>query len=138
MNIPPSTKRAANWALAGGAFYLTVAYWHFWARAAGASAWPSIVLAGLAIGALLASWSLWRVHPYSWGFSHTYFVVLGLGNLALVPLVFGLNFYLVPVGGGFCVATLVRLQTEDAFAIAEPEVQAQQPKPVVFRLGRRR
>lgn len=133
MEVPTSTRRGANVAVTGGLFYLGVAYWHFWARSAGASAWPSLVLAGLAVGAIVAGLSLSRLRPNSWSLSHSYFVLLGFGNLTLVPLLFGLSIYLVPVGGAFCVTILVRLQTEDAFAIAEPEAQAQQPKPVVFR-----
>lgn len=136
MEVPASTRRGANVALLGGVFYLGVAYWHFWARTVGASAWPSLLLASLALGSIAAGVGLLRVRPNSWSVSHTYFVVLGMGNLALVPLMFGLSIYLVPVGGGLCVTILVRLQTEDAFAIAEPEAQAQRPKPVVFRRRR--
>jgi hypothetical protein len=133
MEPPRSTVRAAHLALFGCVFYLGVSYMHFWSRPVGSSAWPSLALAGLAVVSGLVGVGLIRIRPNSWSLAHTFFVILGLGNLSLTPLMFELPIVFVPIGGLLCIVILKRLQTEDAFALAEPEAQAQQPKPVVFR-----
>ncbi len=137
MDVPQSTTRAANTAVGSGAFYLFVSYLHFWSRSPGQAPWPTGLLVVTALTSIWCGYSLHRVRPNSWGFAHTFFAVLGVANIALVPLMFGLPFLTSVIGTAFCVVILVSLQTDDAFAIAEPEVQAQRPEPVIFKLRRR-
>jgi hypothetical protein len=134
MVVPRSTVRAARVAIGSGLFYLAVAYVHFWSRPSDSATWPSLLLAGGALVSIWCGYSLLRVMPSSWGVSHGFFVVMGLANLALVPLMFDLPFVMSLLGGALTVVVLVSLQTEDAFAIAEPEVQAQRPEPVIFKM----
>lgn len=133
MDVPPSTTRAANTAVASGVFYLLVSYLHFWSRPPGQVPWPTALLVGTAVLSIWCGYSLHRVKPNSWGFAHTFFAVLGVANITLVPLMFGLPVVTSLVGLALCVVILVSLQTDDAFAIAEPEAQAQRPEPVIFK-----
>lgn len=136
MEVPASTTRAANIAIGSGVFYLLVSYLHFWSRPPGQVPWPTALLVGTALTSIWCGYSLHQIRPNSWGFSHTFYAVLGVANIALVPLMFGLPFVMALVGIAFCVLILVSLQTDDAFAIAEPEAQAQRPEPVIFKRRR--
>lgn len=133
ITVPRSTMRAGWLAIGSGLFYLVVAYGHFWSRPVGDPTWPSLLIFGAAVLSIAAGVSVMRVLPNSWGMSHTFFVIIGLANLALVPLMFDLPVVLAPIGAGLSVAILMSLQTDDAFALAEPEAQAQRPSPVIFR-----
>lgn len=137
IDVPRSTTRAANTAIGSGALYLFVSYMHFWSRSSGQMPWPTGLLVVTALTSIWCGYSLHHVRPNSWGFAHTFYAILGVANIALVPLMFGLPVLTALLGLVLCVVILVSLQTDDSFALAEPEAQAQRPEPVIFKRRQR-